>query len=908
MTRCTVLVFCFIIGTLLFGVTGARCESPQAVRIEFVPGGYYPIDPFGASGAPVDTFQLARYSFDDVAVCTPQGWIGVDRSDQHGDYAGLFRGIEMVQEDPCFMDYTCLWGFFNNSADDYACGGRPYQPAVPYRNDLGIYLWNEIWSPEIPLSGSGSNFILGYRVYRDLPLENLVFYTRHVRSIIGGLPRAWKSAGEYYYGGDKDWMHFDIPVGALIEPGAEAVQIALGCHDLCGAWCGVLGDGSCHSHAPLFDDVSFRRIDDRRPEWIVRDIDLFQDNFASDGSGTGTVRADAAVDILPRANPMIRPGDSVCVTVSAFDAGLDFHMSADVHSGPAVYCHVKNVSMDKSGAAISGDPARWPVVAVESDWTVLRLDTAYASNGTAAFHRFCIDLNDNLFTPGDTVWYFFSARDAGGRTSYWSRKEKGQGGGFTTSDITKAWSSPMEFTCLPAAALAAGDILYVDDADDETSMPQMYFDIAFQLIGILDEVDRFDVLGSSSLAGNGPGSRVVDVLRQVIPYYKIIIWSSGSLASGLIGDGSGRPEKSPDAQLLYTFLDQHPDYPGLYISGNNIAEEWSRLSGGSIEDLRSYIGHTLLSADHGAVGEPISPYITGLRGSIFDHVTAADTFVAYGGCPVIDRFDVLHPSGTTGVEMVYSGDLTHPAVLSGSNYNSNGVNARVLLSGFSFDKIRDDRPRPIPARADHLRDIMVWFRSAVDCPIVRCTIEERSVAARGCGVELTWELGACAQIAEELRVYRDEDLLLATLPASQTRYIDKEVIPDRTHEYVLGVVLPPAGGVFCPYIPRREERITLGSAQGIPCVFMLGQNYPNPFKPVTTIEYAIERETHVSIRIYDVQGRLVRILVNEKRAANVHRAVWDGTNDGGDPVASGVYLYRMVTAGFEQTRKMIVLR
>jgi hypothetical protein len=898
---------CSFIGALFFGIPHARGEGPQSIRVEFPPVSLHFFDPFEAQ---IDTFHLARYSFDDVGLCTPQGWIGADRTSEYGDYAGLFQGVATLQEDPCYMDFTCVWGFFNNSTFDYACGGFPQQPAVPYQNNEDLYLSNEIWSPNIPIAGNGSNFVLSYRVYRDLPLENLVFYTWRVRSIVGGLPREWRSSGTYHYGNDKNWMQFEVPVGSLIEPGAGSVQIALGCHDLCGIWCGWLGNGICHSHAPLFDDVSFRRIDDRRPEWTVRYIDLFQDNFASDGTVTGTVRADAALDILPRANPMIRPGDSVCVTVSAFDAGLDYHYSADPHSGPAVYCHVKPSDIDKSGTAISGDPERWPAVSVENNWTVLQMDTAYVSDGTPAFNRFCIDLNDNLFTPGDTVLYFFSARDAAGRTSYWSRTAKGQGSGFTSTDMMDAISNAMEFTCLPAAGLATGDLLYVDDADDESVMPQSNFDLAFELLAIHNVVDRFDVLGASSLAGNGPGSRVVDVLEQIIPYYKIIIWNSGSLSNGLIGDGSGRPEKSPDAQFLHAFLDRHTSYPfpGLYISGNHVAEEWNKLNSGPIQNLKDFIDHALVNGDHRSTGESISPFVIGLQGSIFDNSVAVDTFVAYGGCPTIDRFDVLHPVGTSNVEMAYSGDITHAAVISSSNLNSNDTRARVLLSGFSFNKIRDVWPVGLPARADHLRDILMWFRSDIDCPVDRCIIEERSVEALECGIELNWDLGACSEVAEELRVYRDEDLLLATLPATQIRYLDVSVIPDEMHEYVLGVVLPPSGGMFCPVIPRREERIPLGDAQGIPCIFKLEQNFPNPFNSGTTIAYSIRNEGYVSIRIYNVQGRLIKSLVDENKHAKTYSAEWDGKNDNGDPVASGVYLYRMATAGFEQTKKMILLR
>jgi flagellar hook assembly protein FlgD len=57
-----------------------------------------------------------------------------------------------------------------------------------------------------------------------------------------------------------------------------------------------------------------------------------------------------------------------------------------------------------------------------------------------------------------------------------------------------------------------------------------------------------------------------------------------------------------------------------------------------------------------------------------------------------------------------------------------------------------------------------------------------------------------------------------------------------------------------------------------------------------------------------VAGELVRTLVNENRAAGPHAVVWDGRNDTGSPVASGVYFYRLVTKGFSQTRKMVLLK
>ncbi|MCH7549036.1 MAG: T9SS type A sorting domain-containing protein, partial [Candidatus Krumholzibacteriota bacterium] len=88
----------------------------------------------------------------------------------------------------------------------------------------------------------------------------------------------------------------------------------------------------------------------------------------------------------------------------------------------------------------------------------------------------------------------------------------------------------------------------------------------------------------------------------------------------------------------------------------------------------------------------------------------------------------------------------------------------------------------------------------------------------------------------------------------------------------------------------------------------LRQNYPNPFNPVTTIEYSLGERSHVTLRIYNVAGQLVRTLIDDVRVAALHTATWDGQNDAGQGVASGVYFYRLQSAGFVQTKKMVLLK
>jgi hypothetical protein len=88
----------------------------------------------------------------------------------------------------------------------------------------------------------------------------------------------------------------------------------------------------------------------------------------------------------------------------------------------------------------------------------------------------------------------------------------------------------------------------------------------------------------------------------------------------------------------------------------------------------------------------------------------------------------------------------------------------------------------------------------------------------------------------------------------------------------------------------------------------LSQNYPNPFNPTTRIAFGLSAPAHVSLRIYDAAGRLVRALVNEERQAARYVETWDGRDSSGRAVASGIYFYRLTTGSFEETRKMALTR
>jgi len=91
-------------------------------------------------------------------------------------------------------------------------------------------------------------------------------------------------------------------------------------------------------------------------------------------------------------------------------------------------------------------------------------------------------------------------------------------------------------------------------------------------------------------------------------------------------------------------------------------------------------------------------------------------------------------------------------------------------------------------------------------------------------------------------------------------------------------------------------------------ILHLFQNQPNPFSPETRIAYELPQAGRAELRIYSVNGRLVRKLVDEDRSAGPHSVLWDGLDESGRAVSSGVYFYTLAAPGVEESRKMILVR
>jgi hypothetical protein len=104
--------------------------------------------------------------------------------------------------------------------------------------------------------------------------------------------------------------------------------------------------------------------------------------------------------------------------------------------------------------------------------------------------------------------------------------------------------------------------------------------------------------------------------------------------------------------------------------------------------------------------------------------------------------------------------------------------------------------------------------------------------------------------------------------------------------------------------------VVLGSleVQTTPTEFALLQNYPNPFNPETTIKYNLAEGAGVNLRIYNIVGQVVKTLVAERQSAGRYQVRWDGTDDRGSTVSSGIYFYQIAAGNFRDVKRLMLLK
>ena len=108
----------------------------------------------------------------------------------------------------------------------------------------------------------------------------------------------------------------------------------------------------------------------------------------------------------------------------------------------------------------------------------------------------------------------------------------------------------------------------------------------------------------------------------------------------------------------------------------------------------------------------------------------------------------------------------------------------------------------------------------------------------------------------------------------------------------------------CSFDIKESSRIRAVNAYS----FKLQQNYPNPFNMKTNIVFQLDREYPICLKIVDSSGRLIRIFINQRLEAGAHRIIWDGTDQEGIPVNSGIYQLVLMSPDRIASRKLIMVK
>lgn len=153
-------------------------------------------------------------------------------------------------------------------------------------------------------------------------------------------------------------------------------------------------------------------------------------------------------------------------------------------------------------------------------------------------------------------------------------------------------------------------------------------------------------------------------------------------------------------------------------------------------------------------------------------------------------------------------------------------------------------------------------------------------------------------------------------PGAVTSTIDIDTVREQTvggWSFELTGGTPPLAAKIKPeYVDCGQRDIRLPvyeyDSPNLPQSFSISQNTPNPFNPSTAIDFEVPRTSHVKIEVFNTLGQRVSVLVNEVLSPGFKRVTWDGTDQSGQPVSSGVYLYKMTADGFASTKKMLLVK
>jgi len=202
--------------------------------------------------------------------------------------------------------------------------------------------------------------------------------------------------------------------------------------------------------------------------------------------------------------------------------------------------------------------------------------------------------------------------------------------------------------------------------------------------------------------------------------------------------------------------------------------------------------------------------------------------------------------------------------------------------------------------------------SAISIPLAPANLN--SIYSEGRGVKLNWDYQHFSFNLAGFRIYRNGTMLATPNITQQTRfYHDTTVSAGTNYSYYIRAAYTnpialsiPSDTLYVQFVEGIDIDTPLLKTH-------LGNNYPNPFNPNTTIHFSLnfedkKNEENVKIIIYNIKGQQINTLINKKMPAGNHTINWDGTDIHGKPTSSGIYFYKMETDHYQSIKKMVLLK
>ncbi len=901
----------------------------------------------------------------------------------YGMHAALMSGASVLQEDPVVTNTTNLWGFFQGSTYNYACGGHPEQLVVPYaRNVEGetLYLDNEIWSPAfridedvngLPVSGPIS---LQFDVYRDLAQNALVFYRFGVRSLVGACWGPWRTNNIYYYGPSKSWFEATFAVSPLIDPGATEIQVAIGAVDACSFWCGIFGDGTCHSQGPLIDNVKV---------FAAPGSDILTVTNTND-SGAGSLRL--AIDT---ANAML------AFTGIVFDIpGAGPHVIAPTTPLPVITTRVTIDGYTQPGASANTD-VQWKgsnaVIQVElqgspsvADGLVILADQCVIRG--LAIHNFT---GNGIYVQGN------QNRVEG---CFIGLRADGMAPGSNQDGIQVAAKDNVVGGVSTAArnVIAGNTNSAIWLASEGTAVLNNF--IGTSASGLLPRANRYGIVvndGNQRIIGNLISGNTVGIgIWTDVPDGTMILGNRigtdvtgadavgntthgievhpSALAGGVIGIGSQTlpnviahnggagidillpaGPNPPLSRIGYNEI--HSNAKGVVVNHSSGIFEVgaATLTANAIHDNvgvgidlndDDVTANDAGDVDLGANGSQNFPDVSSVTNLAGGGVTINGSLSSLASQPFAIEFFASPAcdatgfgegalylgtvSGATDGSGVYNFSFDYPAGIPGGWYVTTTATRTNIGSTSEFSTCGPYVNTPMGSSvavvpvdvASGESPIGLTFANVTGAGNTSLTIADTGPPPPG-GLLFGddpkfYDLSTTATFTGTIEVCIQYDETTLTGPEAnlQVLHYDETLMPPAWVNVTSSIdtdanILCGVTTSLSPFAIAEPEPGTAVGDAPLPAAFALHPCAPNPFNPATTIRYDVPTGgAKVSIAIFDVTGRRVRTLVDGPQPAGQRLVTWDGRDQGGRGVASGVYFYRMSAGAFTQTRKMVLLK